>query len=427
MATFQLESFQNEFLPEGGDTVDAIVQVTATDTGRPGNSDGPATDRAEIIMIDASGSMGGNRLREAREAAAAAIDCLGDGVRFAVVAGNHAAWQLYPTPPGVGLAVSSPSTREDGRAALRRLEAGGGTAMGTWLELSAELLAAEAGINHAILLTDGLNESESESDLDQAIEVAAGVFQCDCRGVGTDWNVSELRRIATALLGTVDIVADPSGLVDDFRSMMQSSMARQVGQVALRIWTPQRVAIAMVLQVWPEQLSLGSGVSNENGDAARTTDFDTGAWGDESRTYHVTLTVPPADVDDEMLAARITLVVGEDPAGQALVRAVWTDDVERSTELNPTVAHYTGQEELASLVAEGMDARQHGDAEQASRVLTRALRLSRDVGNHALEARLLQVVDEEPATGRVILKPNVDRVAEFELETFSVKTVRVKP
>jgi hypothetical protein len=423
MATFQLESFQNEFLPEGGDTVDAIVQVTATDTGRAG----PATDRAEIIMIDASGSMGGDRLREAREAAAAAVDCLEDGVRFAVVAGNQAAWRLYPDRPGVGLAVSSPSTRQDARAALRRLEAGGGTAMGKWLELSAGLLAGEAGINHAILLTDGLNGSESAAELDHAIVAAGGVFQCDCRGVGTDWNVSQLRRIATGLLGTVDIVADPSGLVDDFRMMMQSSMARQVGKVALRIWTPQQVEIAMVLQVWPEQLGLGSGVSGENEGAARTTDFDTGAWGDESRTYHVTLTVPPAEVDDEMLAARITLVVGDEPAGQALVRAVWTDDVERSTELNPTVAHYTGQEELAALVAEGMDARQNGDTELASEVLTRALRLSRNVGNQALEARLLQVVDEEPATGLVSLKPNVDRVAEFELETFSVKTVRVKP
>ena len=38
-----------------------------------------------------------------------------------------------------------------------------------------------------------------------------GSFQCDCRGVGTDWGVSELRRIASALLGTVDIIADPDG------------------------------------------------------------------------------------------------------------------------------------------------------------------------------------------------------------------------
>jgi hypothetical protein len=37
------------------------------------------------------------------------------------------------------------------------------------------------------------------------------VFRCDCRGVGTDWKVEELRTISTALLGTVDIVPEPAG------------------------------------------------------------------------------------------------------------------------------------------------------------------------------------------------------------------------
>ena len=31
---------------------------------------------------------------------------------------------------------------------------------------------------------------------------AAGIFQRDCRGVGADWDVAELRRVAGALLGT---------------------------------------------------------------------------------------------------------------------------------------------------------------------------------------------------------------------------------
>ena len=379
-------------------------------------------------MIDASGSMEGSTLHEAREAAAAAVDCLEDGVRFAVVAGNHAAWRLYPDQPGVGLAVSSPSTREDARAALRRLQAGGGTAMGKWLELSAGLLAAEAGINHAILLTDGLNESESAAELDRAIEVAAGVFQCDCRGVGTDWNVAELRRIATAAAGHGGHRGRPVGIGrrlphDD--AELDGSPGGEGGPADLdapasrdRNGAPgvARAAGPRIGRVRSERCPRPAPPTSTPAPGAT-----------RSRSYHVRLAVPPAEVDDEMLAARITLVVGDEPDGQALVRAVWTDDVERSTELNPTVAHYTGQEELASLVVEGMHARQNGDEELASERLTRALQLSRDVGNQALEARLLRVVDEEPATGRVSLKPNVDRVAEFELETFSVKTVRVKP
>jgi hypothetical protein len=54
------------------------------------------------------------------------------------------------------------------------------------------------------------------------------VFSCDCRGVGTDWEVAELRRISSALLGTVDIVPDPAGLAADFAAMMETAMGKQV-------------------------------------------------------------------------------------------------------------------------------------------------------------------------------------------------------
>ena len=42
------------------------------------------------------------------------------------------------------------------------------------------------------------------------------MLQCDCRGVGVDWEVAELRKVASALLGSVDIVADPANLAADF-------------------------------------------------------------------------------------------------------------------------------------------------------------------------------------------------------------------
>ena len=41
----------------------------------------------------------------------------------------------------------------------------------------------------------------------EAIEGARGQFQADCRGVGAAWEVAEVRRIATALMGTVDLIA----------------------------------------------------------------------------------------------------------------------------------------------------------------------------------------------------------------------------
>jgi hypothetical protein len=50
--TFQLEVFQNQYLPAGGQVVDAVITVTSS-----GGGVAPAPTAAQVIMIDCSGSM----------------------------------------------------------------------------------------------------------------------------------------------------------------------------------------------------------------------------------------------------------------------------------------------------------------------------------------------------------------------------------
>ena len=161
-------------------------------------------------------------------------------------------WPSEVYPGGGRLAVADAETRAQAKEALRRLSAGGGTAIGTWLRLADRLLAsADVAIRHGILLTDGRNEHESPEDLRAALDACAGRFTCDARGVGTDWEVKEVTGIASALLGTADIVADPAELAADFTSMMENAMGKEVADVALRLWTPVGVEIKFVKQVAP--------------------------------------------------------------------------------------------------------------------------------------------------------------------------------
>jgi hypothetical protein len=89
------------------------------------------------------------KMRGARDATSAAIDALRDGTSFAVIAGTHVANEIYPG--NGGLAVAGPATRGQAKDALRRLSAGGGTAIGTWLRLADRLLAsADVSIRHGI-------------------------------------------------------------------------------------------------------------------------------------------------------------------------------------------------------------------------------------------------------------------------------------
>jgi hypothetical protein len=429
---FSVDVYHNEFLPEGGAEVNAVVTVTATGGATSGGRPlyGGGASAGVVLMVDCSGSMEypPAKMRNAREATAAAIDTLRDGVAFAVLAGTHQAREVYPADGG--LAVAGPETRAAAKQALRRLTPGGGTAIGTWLRLADRLLSGSgASIRHGILLTDGRNEHESPDELRRALDDCAGRFTCDARGVGTDWEVAELTGIASALLGSADIVADPSGLADDFRSMMAEAMGKEVAGVALRLWTPQGSEIAFVKQVAPALEDLTARRAEAG---PRAGDYPTGSWGDECRDYHVCVRVRPAAVGQEMLAARVSLVLPRpdgtaEVLGQGLVRAVWTDDMAASTRISPQVAHYTGQAELAQAIQQGLEARRAGDLDGATAKLGRAVQLASASGNEDTARLLARVVDVvDAASGTVRLKQRVADADEKTLDTRSTKTVRVK-
>ncbi|MFI5665159.1 VWA domain-containing protein [Streptomyces sp. NPDC051704] len=428
---FSVEVYQNEFLPEGGRDVHAIVTVTSTGGAATTRAAAAHGSAAVVIMVDCSGSMEypPDKMRGAREATAAAIDTLRDGTAFAVIAGTHVAKEVYP---GQGrLAVADPATRAQAKEALRGLGAGGGTAIGTWLRLADGLLRrSSAAIRHGILLTDGRNEHEDPAVLRATLEACSGRFTCDARGVGTDWEVKEVTGIASALLGTADIVADPAHLAEDFTLMMENVMGKEVADVALRLWTPVGVEIQYVKQVAPSVQDLSD---RRTGAGPRAGDYPTGSWGDESREYHVCVRVPAASVGQEMLAARATLLLpgapGEPPVtlAQGLVRAVWTDDLAASTAINPQVAHYTGQAELAKAIQQGLEARKLGDVDGATAKLGRAVQLASASGNADTAKLLAKVVDVvDAAAGTVRLKAKVADADEMTLETRSIQTVRVK-
>ncbi len=431
---FTVDVDQNQYVPEGGREVSAIVTVTSAADAAGLASPGPVSEgpdgSAEITIIDCSGSMEypHTKIAEARAATAAAIDVVRDGALFSVIAGTNMAWPVFPADGS--MARADASSRAAAKQAVGGLRASGGTAIGQWLGLARQTFGRyPAKLRHAILLTDGKNQHESPEQLAAAIHQCEGFFSCDCRGVGTDWEVSELRTISTALLGTVDIVPDPAGLAADFAAMMQNAMGKQVADVALRVWTPQHATVKFVKQVAPTVDDL---TARRTASGPQAGDYPTGAWGPgESRDYHVGVEVTPAGLEQEMLAARISLVArsasGADVLGQGLVRAIWTDDEALSTKINARIAHYTGQAELAAAIQDGLEARKQGDEETATAKLGRAVALAHQSGNEGtakLLAKVVDVVDVE--TGTVRLKKQVEDADEMALDTRSTKTVRAR-
>ena len=425
MAEFSAEVYQNEFLPDGGTDVHAIVSVTCTGAGEAGRgSDGEA---AEIVIVDTSGSMAGEKIRAAQQAAAAAVDEILDGTWFAVIAGTDGADRLFPFPNARSAMVQmEPGARAAAKQAVGRLAAGGGTAIGSWLRLATRLFGSvpAATQRHAILLTDGQNQSETAATLAASVRDAQEVFQCDCRGVGADWDVAELRGVATALLGTVDLIPSAAQLSSEFEALMRRAMGRGVPDAGLRVWAPQGAQVLFVRQVAPQVEDVTARRRAVN---ALTGEYPTGAWGDESRDYHVAVRLAAKPIGSEQLAARVQLVVRDQVVAQSLVKALWSDDDALTTRINPAVAHYTGQAELAEVIQDGLAAKAAGDDATATVKLGRAVQLATETGNEEVTARLRKVVDiEDTATGTVRLRRDVDKLDEMALDTSSTKTTRVK-
>jgi hypothetical protein len=408
--TFTLRVDHNPNLAVGEQQLHAIVQVGAAEAG-PHAVSGPP-QAAEVIIIDTSKSMTGSRITEARKAASAAVDVVRDGTYFAVIAGQTSAELVYPSDPAMVAATAR--NRSMAKRKIAKVDAGGTTNMSTWLGLADTLLATcPAQIKHAIMLTDG-HSTDGEDALRVALKSCEGHFVCDCRGVGDGWRDDELRQISRALLGTWAPVAAPEQLADDFLAALTASMAKRIPGVLMRIRLNGQTRVGYFAQVMPsiEELT-GKGVVVDGGQAI---EFPLGHWGAQVRDYHLRLDTSQRDLRIETgaraRAARLEVVLPSPGVqdGDARVAAFasvgvgWTNDFVLSGSINPRVAGYTGQEELAAAVDAGLDAWRNGRPDAGEKI-GQAVRLAYQVQHADLLERFSAIAElVDPAAGVIRLR-----------------------
>ena len=418
---FQAEVFQNQFLPEGAKEVNAIMTVKVA--GSEGISANSGEEKLFGIICDTSGSMDGQKIHAAKSAIAKLVILLPEDTSFFIVTGSTNSRLVFP------ISKATHENKERAITAIKTITAGGGTVISSWLNAAlAQFKTKPNAVRQALLLTDGQNDSSDEKNLNLALQDCEGVFQCDCRGVGTDWRVKQLQLISSKLLGTTDIIANASMIEADFRAILEKAMSKNVSDVSLRLWTPQSAKILFCKQVSPEIVDLTHRAKSVK---PQIFDYPTGAWGtNESRDYHFCLEVQPGNVGDEMLAGRASLIYTdngvETKITEGRILATWTDDDAKSTKIDRRVAHYTGQAELAQTIQEGLEARAKGDDDVATAKLGKAVKIAHDSGNEATAKLLRTVVDIQDAeTGTVRLKKGVAKEDEMALETRSTKTTRI--
>jgi Ca-activated chloride channel family protein len=172
-----------------------------------------------VFVVDTSGSMGGQAIRQAREALALALGRLEPTAWFNVIA--------FASKPRSLFGQSVPATSgnlEEAMGFVAALDSGGGTEMLPALERAFEGDEGEAAVRRVLFLTDG--SIGNEAQLLAAIEQGRGRSRLFPVGIGSAPNAYFLRRAArprcsgtSRCTGTTRWRCGPSG----FRTSISTS------------------------------------------------------------------------------------------------------------------------------------------------------------------------------------------------------------
>jgi Ca-activated chloride channel family protein len=192
-----------------------------------------------VFVVDTSGSMGGQAIRQAREALALALDRLEPAAWFNVIAFASKPRSLFPQ--------SVPATSGNLEEALdfvAALDSGGGTEMLPALERAFEGDAGEAAVRRVLFLTDG--SIGNEAQLLGAIEQGRGRSRLFPVGIGSAPNAYFLRRAARLGRGSYTPISGPQEVAARMEELFAKLEHPVLGDLAVH-WNDE-------VEMWPERL-----------------------------------------------------------------------------------------------------------------------------------------------------------------------------
>ncbi|WP_344866942.1 type II secretion system F family protein [Planomonospora alba] len=198
-------------------TVHAAGAPLAAAIESAGTADAAAPARTVVIVFDASGSMAGGAMTEAREAALRYAGAVPADVRIGLVrVGDRAEVLLEPT-----------GDRDAFAAAVRSLRARGETALYDGVAAGRELLAASGGERRLLVLSDGADTSSGTSLDLLALRLRRDPVPVDAVAFGTRTDDEALRRLAASGAGSgrVRHATEGGGLAEAFLSAAASFSA----------------------------------------------------------------------------------------------------------------------------------------------------------------------------------------------------------
>ena len=348
-----------------------------------------------VLILDVSGSMKGEKIECARNAASLLVESLTIDDYLSLVVFNDK------------VSVIVPKRKLDDRNVffnrIRDIKANGGThmfrGMGAAIEEIGE--ASPSCVNRMLLFTDGLTKGEGQC-LGKAKQAGEGGIAISTFGIGDDYNEELLAEISRVTLGSAYHLQYPKQIEEQFMAELKSADAVGITNANLTLQLSKGVALEEMHRIVPHIAKLDFQSIDERMFSANIGVLDK----DEISYFGARLFLPARPAGHMMVAQAILRydipslqIVENTVKGDVLVE--YTKDRDLCGRIDKEVMGYFDQLSAQDLIEQATRSAQAGNITAATQKLNQARALTQRVGNSLMTHQLQQAIEELDQKGTI--------------------------
>jgi Ca-activated chloride channel family protein len=362
----------------------------------------PAVDFGSLpvnlgLVIDVSGSMRGQKIKNAKQAAKHVVNLLKPADTVSVTIFGDEARAIVP--------ATKVTEKFPILSAIDKISIVGGTRMYHGLEVGAREIrraATPTTIDRMIVLTDGETEGE-EQCMNIARQEAQNNLVITAFGVGTEYNEEFLKEISDTTLGSFYHLQTPEQISSEFARELAAISAAVISNVKLSLNMVKDVQLEELHRIYPNTARLLPEMDADG----RIASVTVGNLRKDDKTVFGAQLQLPAKSEGRVRIAQVFITYNipsmqvEDRVGKSDVIIRYTGDRDLCGRADREVISYFNQLTAQSLTEEAMRQTRVGNIAGATEALNQALLFTQKIGNIPLTRNIEAAMYELKEKGTI--------------------------